>query len=288
MTLDKSTMPSNKIAIPGMEIACKTWGKTANPPVLALHGWLDNAGSFDWIASYLEKNYYVIAIDLPGHGLSSHLPEGCHYHFIDGIFKTVDVIKGLGFKKVHLLGHSLGACLASLLAGVAPEYIRSLALIEGLGPFTHPEDTARKQLHDYMKHQIPNNNSSKNGYSSLEMAAQARAKRGHVSIELARKLCERGLEKKNDLYFWRHDRRLLIPSPLRMTEGQVLSCLEGITSETCLIWADNGFDFNSDQINQRINCIKDISTHALEGGHHIHMEKPEKVADILLDFFRNK
>ena len=61
------------LKIPGFSIAGLTLGKPENPPILALHGWLDNANSFAPLAPYLQHNFYLIAVDLPGHGHSSHL-----------------------------------------------------------------------------------------------------------------------------------------------------------------------------------------------------------------------
>ena len=145
-------MTTHTLTIPGFTIAYKTWGKSTNPPLIALHGWLDNANSFEPLAHYLQERFYLIAIDFPGHGYSSHLPQGCYYHFMDGVFNLIQIINALQLEQVHLLGHSMGACLASLVAGVAPERFLSLALIEGLGPFSHPAQTACKQLSDYLHH----------------------------------------------------------------------------------------------------------------------------------------
>lgn len=46
-------------------------------PILAVHGYLDNSNSFKPLAQYLCRDeYYIISIDLPGHGFSSKLPSG--------------------------------------------------------------------------------------------------------------------------------------------------------------------------------------------------------------------
>ena len=55
----------------------KTWGNPQGIPVICLHGWLDNACSFDALAPLLPNDSHkFIAIELPGHGFSSHFPEG--------------------------------------------------------------------------------------------------------------------------------------------------------------------------------------------------------------------
>ena len=45
-----------------------------------LHGRQDNAGSFDKLIPLLPKSISVLCLDLPGHGLSSHYPEGEYYY----------------------------------------------------------------------------------------------------------------------------------------------------------------------------------------------------------------
>ncbi|KTC78123.1 alpha/beta fold hydrolase [Legionella brunensis] len=277
-------MKTFNVAIPGFTIAGKAFGNPNRPPMLALHGWLDNANSFDLLAPYLEKQFYLLAIDLPGHGHSSHLPEGCYYHFTDGIFSILEVMKALQLKQVHLLGHSMGACLASLIAGVAPEKILSMILIEGLGPFSKPEEACCEQLAQYLQHTSIKEKEAK-PYSSMHLAAQARAKRGYLSLEHAEILCQRGTLEQNNAVYWRHDRRLLTPTPLRMTEGQILSCLRGITAKSCLIWAKDSSVFNEYDIKTRCNAVANLKVYQLPGGHHLHMEYPEALARCLTEFY---
>ncbi|MFC3908749.1 alpha/beta fold hydrolase [Legionella dresdenensis] len=273
------------IEIPGLKIACKAWGDKNLPPMLALHGWLDNANSFAPLASYLSKHFYLIAVDLPGHGLSSHLTANSHYHFVDGILNIIQLINELGYQQIHLLSHSLGACLASLVAGVIPERILSLALIEALGPFTSPEQTCRDQLAQYAALLAVTQKKDGKPYPSLEDAAVARTKRGHLDIREARILCERGVEEQNGAYVWRHDRRLLSPVPLRLTENQVLSCLQAITAKSCLILASNGFSVDEQIMSKRIEAVQGLQIFKLEGGHHVHMEHPDTVAQCLGKFY---
>lgn len=281
----KMKTTNSKLTIPGLTIAYKTWGSADHPPILALHGWLDNAGSFDRLAPYLAKDFYLIAVDLPGHGLSSHLPSGCHYHFADGIFTLAEIIHGLHLDKTHLLGHSMGACLASLAAGVIPERVLSMALIEAIGPFSSPEQHCCEQLSHYAHHLTAQGKEGR-PYPSLEAAANARAKRGYLSHDHALTLCERGVREQEGLYYWRHDRRLISPTPLRMTEGQILSCLNKVKAKSCLILAKEGFNYDEKDIEGRIKAVKNLRVNHLNGGHHLHMEKPDTVGQYLVEFFK--
>lgn len=280
-------MNTSLIEIPGLSIACKLWGNPHHPTILALHGWLDNANSFDYLAPYLQHKYHIIAVDLPGHGYSSHLAEGTHYHFIDGAFTIIQIMNALQLDKVHLLGHSLGACLASIAGGIASERFLSIGLIEGLGPFTQPEETSSAQLSNYLEKIAQSKPRTRKGYKQFADAASARALKGYVSLEIASTLCERGLVKKQGAYYWRHDNRLLIPSPLLLTEQQVLSCLKNIRVKTYLFWASKGFSFNYQLMQGRIRAVRDLKIARMEGGHHVHMEKPEAVANLLDHFYKS-
>ena len=62
----------------GLHVAGLRTGTRGGLPVLALHGWLDNAASFVPLAAQLPELDWALA-DLPGHGLSDHLPADAAY-----------------------------------------------------------------------------------------------------------------------------------------------------------------------------------------------------------------
>src|SRR5688500_18042292 len=88
-------------------------GREGAPRVLALHGWLDNAASFVPLAPYLD-DVDLVAIDLPGHGRSAHLPPGADYSFAGALHSVLDAADALGWDTFALLGHSMGAGIGSL------------------------------------------------------------------------------------------------------------------------------------------------------------------------------
>ncbi len=68
-----------QLAVPWGNVAGLAYGPSDGDPVLGLHGWLDNANTFIEVAKYLTPGIRFVAIDLPGHGFSSHKPPGSSY-----------------------------------------------------------------------------------------------------------------------------------------------------------------------------------------------------------------
>ena len=86
----------------------------------------------------------VVAIDQRGHGLTDHLRRP--YHIWDGVPDVIEVLEALGWDRAILLGHSMGAAVATLVAGAYPDRIQQLWLLEGLGPWTYSDGEAPDQL----------------------------------------------------------------------------------------------------------------------------------------------
>ena len=121
------------------------WGKPSDQPIMALHGWLDNAASFARLGERLQ-GFHMVAIDLPGHGKSIHRCDQTVYHFIDYVDDVMNATETLGWSKFGLVGHSLGAGIASILAGTFPDRVTDLVLIDGIGPIANVPGDAPKQL----------------------------------------------------------------------------------------------------------------------------------------------
>uniref|UniRef100_A0A8C3SHU6 AB hydrolase-1 domain-containing protein n=1 Tax=Chelydra serpentina TaxID=8475 RepID=A0A8C3SHU6_CHESE len=83
-----------KFPVPWGHIAAKAWGSPQGHPVLCLHGWLDNANTFNRLIPLLPKDYCYMAMDFGGHGLSSHRPAGFPYHFLDYVSEVRRVTAG--------------------------------------------------------------------------------------------------------------------------------------------------------------------------------------------------
>lgn len=108
---------------------CRWDGKA--PPVLVLHGWLEQGAAWDAVARALPRE--VWAPDQRGHGLSEHVGRGGWYHFWDYVGDAAALVQRMG-APADVVGHSMGGTVACLLAGCCPDLVRRLVLVEGLGP----------------------------------------------------------------------------------------------------------------------------------------------------------
>ena len=266
-----------------LRLAARAWGPLDGVPVLALHGWLDNAASFDALAPLLP-DVRLVALDLTGHGRSEHRPPGIHYHFVDFIPDVVAAADALGWNRFALLGHSLGGGIASFVAATLPERIDRVAMIEGLGPPTSdPADgpaNLRKTIQqmDALPHKRPP------VYANLEAAIQARCEASGLSWAAATILVERGVRSVDGGFGWRTDPRLRFVSPLYLSEPQILAYMERIVAPALLICGADGYLVKRAYMQERYARIADLTVKILPGGHHPHLEDPEPCAHLLAPF----
>lgn len=280
------TATERTIEIPGLSLAARVHGPDDGLPVLALHGWLDNAASFDRLAPLLP-GLRVVALDLAGHGLSQHR-VGAPYHFIDYVGDVAAVADALGWQQFALLGHSLGAGVAALLAGTWPDRVRRLVLLEGFGPMTEADARAPERLRDAIAGELAmtRRGGERTGYPDLQTVARRLAGAVNMRPESAEVLLRRGLhEVAPGRWDWRADGRLRLPSRVRLSEPQVEAFLRAIACPTLLLRARPGMP-DAGLLAARLPWIADLTCAERPGGHHIHLDEPDVVAGLVGPFLR--
>jgi pimeloyl-ACP methyl ester carboxylesterase len=271
-------------------LAALAWGDPEQPPMLALHGWLDNAGSFSAIAPLLAKDHYVVAIDLRGHGRSSHLPPGVWYHYVDYFDDLRATLDRFGWGRATLLGHSLGGTLASLFAAAYPERVEALLLVEALGPLTVPPEGTLAQLKRGLDERAAfANRRALRVFGDLDAAIEARSMASAFSHDVARALVERGVEKVEGGYAWSSDPRLTLTSAQRYSETQVLAMLGGIRAPTLLILAEPTTSYLPEaMMRERTGRVADIEVVHIAGHHHLHLESPRAIFETMERFLASR
>lgn len=277
---------------PGTEIRLQTgqgviaglaWGAETGIPVLALHGWLDNAASFLPLAGHLP-GVRLVALDFPGHGHSDWRPGVLWYHYIDYVWDVISAVEQLNWQRFHLLGHSLGGAVATAVAAAFPERIISLNLIDAIGPLADSESATAQRLKRACDELQKLNSRSQPVYADIEKLVRARAIRGGIDIASARLLLDRNLVNSGNTMKWRSDPRLTLTSPVRMTEKQILDLLGAVQASTILIEAvPSVYDFDPAMLSARNKALRLTKHLLMDGHHHLHMASPEPVAAAIMD-----
>ncbi|WP_133501469.1 alpha/beta fold hydrolase [Cognatilysobacter terrigena] len=258
-------------------------------PVLALHGWLDNAASFLPLSAHLH-GLDLVALDLPGHGASAHLPPSADYTLVAAARAVLSAADTLGWSTFSLLGHSMGGATSTLVAAAAPQRIERLALIEALGGLTEAEDRTATRLREaFAVHGEPAG-ARRRVFPDVAMAVRARLQAGGLTEAAARPIVERGLAPAAEGGFtWRSDARLTRPTAVRMTEGQMRDVIAAIECPVRLVHAVPAFRFfPADARDARAANLRTVEVVGIEGGHHLHMEIPETVAAAIGPFLRGE
>lgn len=276
------------IALPNLRLAARAWGDPSLPRLLALHGWLDNASSFERLAPLLCKQFHIVAVDFPGHGRSDWRASGAWYHHVDypgDVFAAADA---LGWQRFDLLGHSLGGGVATAMAAACPQRISRLLLIEALGVIASAPEKALSHLQGALADRASYGNKALRVFANEEVAVAARMQANGLSREAATVLVARGLKAVPGGFSWSSDPRLKLNSAQRFTEDQVLAILRGVRAPTLLVLAEPDAPFlPRETMERRIAQVADIRVVRLPGSHHLHLEDPQPVAAAIRDFLAN-
>ncbi|KUI99706.1 alpha/beta fold hydrolase [Vibrio sp. MEBiC08052] len=260
---------------------------TATCSVVFLHGWLDNAASFmsvmDVAAHQIAPWIHLCAIDLPGHGLSSHKSADNFYTFHDYIDDVHQFLVTLPAKKKILVGHSLGGLIASCYSAAFPEYVDGLFLIESLGPLTESAEHSVQRLRDGVNSRTRIRRKSRSkGYDHYDAALKVRAAHSVLPEALIEPIVARGIELRDGQWMWRADPKLSAQSLYRMSEAHADAVLAAIQSPFHVVLGDQGYP--SLKSYSRTLLPEQIEIQHVKGGHHCHLEHPERVGQLISQF----
>ena len=154
--IGKTIVSGNNInvPVPWGHIAVKVCGKSDGEPIILMHGWLDNSGTFEPLMQYFETDYRMICIDAPGHGLSSHYPPGMRYETLDVLINLRRIANYFAIDKFGIIGHSMGANHGLLFTATHPEMVTFLVMLDIAKPVERPLDSivekSRKAVDEFL------------------------------------------------------------------------------------------------------------------------------------------
>jgi len=126
----RSGLHEARASIPGFEMPYLEGG--TGEPLLLIHGFGAEKNNFTRVARFLTPNYRVIVPDLPGFGEASK-PDTVTYTIAEQVERLRQFTQGLGVKRLHLGGSSMGGSIATTWAAKYPEEVASLWLLAPAG-----------------------------------------------------------------------------------------------------------------------------------------------------------
>ncbi|MCH1488184.1 MAG: alpha/beta hydrolase [Pseudomonadales bacterium] len=277
---------SIRIQVNGLSYAAQRWENVSGQQgenefthgkkvrkVLCLHGWLDNSESFARLAPQL-KDCDVVAIDMAGHGKTSHRAAHASYDIYDDLEDIGDIADELGWDQFTLLGHSRGAGIAFLYASVMPERVKSLVLLDGIVPPPWLNKNVVEQLRAYILDRQRLRAKGSRPYATLDEAIERRLQSTKLTVDEGRAMIERDLIKTDDGFVWSHDNRLHGNSAVRFSSAELDVFLSFLKLPTLLLAAlDGQLKKHALPENLTKNACIELYWHA--GKHHFHMERAQ-------------
>ena len=237
----------------------------ADPAVVLLHGLAGSSREFFSTARALAGRK-VVLLDLRGHGFSTRLPADTSREAFVG--DVVRVIEAEDLGAVDLVGQSMGAHTAMLVAAARPDLVRRLVLLEGNEGGGTGEDHAA--MGDYFRSwQLP--------FASPEAARSALGD-GPLAQAWAA-----DLEERQDGLHPRFDPEVMVAIIAEVMEPRWEEW-ESATAPTLAIYAEHGM-FTEEQKANFVGRGANVSRADLPGASHdAHLDAFDQWIDILAGF----
>lgn len=290
-----------QIKVPWGHIAGKWYGPKDVRPVLALHGWQDNAGSFDNLIPLLPPHLSYLSVDLPGHGISSRIPHG-QYYSTAHIIHCINLIrKQYQWDKVSLLAHSMSSIVSFQYASIFPTNCDLVIGLDALKPMQYPPariiDVLAKLGDEFDVIDERNQRNSPPPTHTMEEIIERWDKATHSSVnrEAATILMKRSVAaSKTDptRYYFTRDNRLKVFNWAIISHELCLEMAKRIKIPYLAFKASRSPYYEKkiyfDEVIQALQeHNKLFEWHMVDGTHHFHLTDP-KIATPMMCAFLNK
>lgn len=264
------------------------WGPADGRPVLALHGWMDHAGSFQTLAPILT-GCHVVALELSGQGHSARRAPHATYNIWDDLPQIAEVLDRLGWRACVLLGHSRGANISTLFAAALPERVRALVALDALVPEPVADEEVVNTLRNFIEQTRKQKARAPRTFASVAEYVDRRRQQGN-SPTTSQALAGRALEQAPDGFRMRGDPRHFASSAVKLTRAQIEALLGAVQCPVLNIWAAEGITHTRPEarILGELGSanIRTYETRVIPGDHHFHLDPAAagNVAAAILDF----
>jgi pimeloyl-ACP methyl ester carboxylesterase len=125
-----ATPPSRFVEVDGLRVHVRESG--AGPALVLVHGSNGHLLGWEPWRAELDRDLRVVAVDLPGHGLTGPDPQE-RYRPRDQVAFLHRLTEVLGLERFHLAGHSMGGGIAWRYTLAHPDRVDRLVLVAAVG-----------------------------------------------------------------------------------------------------------------------------------------------------------
>jgi len=230
-------------------------------PVIMLHGLSDHGLCWNYLAMALQPAYDVILLDARGHGLSDKPETG--YSANDHAADVAGFIQEMQLENPVVIGHSMGAVSAAVLASKNPRLIKCL-ILEDPAIGDNIGGGLIKDAHQY----------------ALTWRAQIEEYKG-MSLEEIQQVCisRHPTWDPSDVFLWAKAKQLVSPNAANFIDEFQLSwrgVFKGILCPVLLVTADPhlGAIISADTAREAVQILpKGEVVHIHGAGHNIRRDQ---------------
>jgi len=275
------TRPSDELRFDmgGRAIAAKRF-RGGTVPTIALHGWLDNANSFDALAEAMPE-LELVAMDFAGHGYSDPRPRDVGYWGWLDVQDVIAVADRLGWRRFVVVAHSMGAEYSTQLVGIYPERVRLQICIDGWVEATSI-DTVLDRVRENLDTCLGAPEGTLRAYASLDAMAARLGEAKRIEFPAARTLVERGHRRTDAGYVWSTEPRIRRTHTQRQPDDVVVALARRTRAPTLMIAARSGEDWFKRSLDLVRGVLPQLEEVTIDGPHHLHMSAalPEVAREI--------
>ena len=272
----------------GLELSYLEWGAPEAPPLVMLHGGLENAHAWGPVARRLGARWRIIVPDLRGHG-ESGWASGGDYGVLDFTSDLAVLFRQLDLPPVMLVGHSLGGAVASYFSALYPGKVDRLCVIEGLRPADHAApatvETQLGAIRTWVDKAATLPVRSPRIYAQTEpMIARLMAADPLLPEPLARDLALSNIRAVEGGYRWKYDPRVRDMALLTTLGPEPRHFWECIACPTLLVYGAQSWAKSPAQ-DGRLSFFRNARVaEVADAGHNLHHHQPDAFNALLADF----
>jgi pimeloyl-ACP methyl ester carboxylesterase len=291
--LPKRSCRSQFLPVRGLNYHLRTWGDPSHPLLVMVHGWMDVSASFQFLVDCLQRDWYVVAPDWRGYGLTmapENAPVVDTYWFADYLADLDAILHQLSpDAPVRLVAHSLGGSVATIYAGVRASRIQALVNLEGYGLSSQAASLAPKRYAQWLNELAAG--ASLRDYASLdEVALRLQKNNPRLRPDQAQYLAPYwSRQNAQGRYDVAADPAHKQSSPILYREEEVNACWQQIQAPVLLVDSDTPDHWakfaHEPAYSERLKHIANVRRCEIkQAGHMLHHDQPEQLASLMEEF----